>query len=111
LGEEEDGKSRSKREKTGEALEKVEAWVGKQFEIALGANPSTGYVWEPHFDSNRISLVSRRYRSEQKMVGGAGCEVFTFLALERGKTEIEMILKRRWEKGFLKKESFEIFVR
>ena len=42
------------------------------------------------------------------MLGGTGCGVFTFLALERGKTEIKMILKRRWEKGFLKKEIFEI---
>ena len=76
----------------------------------MKANPATGYRWEPHFDSNRISLIERKYKSKQKKTGGAGLEIFTFKALETGSAEIEMILKRPWEESFLNKEIFEIAV-
>ena len=92
-------------------MEKIETMVGKKFEVSLRANPSTGYRWEPHFDSSRISLIDRRYQGEQRVIGGGGWEIFTFVALRIGKTEIKMILKRGWQKGFLKKEVFEILVR
>ena len=111
MAEARDGKSRSKREKAGEVLEKLEARVGKPFEIALGANPSTGYRWEAHFDSSRISLAGRRYQGEQKMTGGGGREIFTFLALKVGETEIKMILKRPWEREFVKKEILKILIK
>ena len=91
-------------------MAKIETGIGKKFEVSLKANPATGYRWEPHFDSNRISLVEQRYKSEQKRTGGAGLAIFTFKALKTGSTEIEMILKRPWEEGFLEKEVFEIAI-
>lgn len=91
-------------------MAKIETRVGKKFEVSLKANPATGYRWEPHFDSNRISLLERRYKSEQKKTGGGGLEIFTFRALETGNTEIELILKRPWEESFLNKEIFEIVI-
>lgn len=85
--------------------------AGKEFQISLRANPSTGYVWGAHFDSNRISLIDKRYKSKKKMIGGGGWEIFTFLALKTGEIEIEIILKRPWEKEFLKKEIFKILIK
>ena len=92
-------------------MARIETRVGKEFEVSLKANPATGYRWEPHFDSKRISLIERRYKSKQKKTGGAGLEIFTFEALETGSAEIEMILKRPWEESFLNKEIFEIAVK
>ena len=92
-------------------MEKIITEVGEAFEISLRGNPSTGYRWEPQFDSTLLSLIDRRYQSAQRKTGSAGLEILNFRALKAGKTEIAVILKRQWEKDIAKKEIFEILIK
>lgn len=92
-------------------MEKIETKVGEAFDIALKGNPSTGYRWQPQFDSTLISLVDQRYESENKKTGSAGLEIFTFRALKACKTDIVMVLRRQWEKESIQREIFEVLIR
>jgi predicted secreted protein len=64
---------------------------GQEFTITLRTNPSTGYHWEPHFNSNALSLTSRTFISDPNpynLVGVPGSELFTFRSLVKGTTAV-----------------------
>jgi predicted secreted protein len=90
--------------------EKIQTNVGKQFEISLKGNPSTGYRWEPLYDATIIDFFDQGYQSETGKPGSSGVETFHFRALKVGHTEVVMTLKRRWEREALQKEIFEISI-
>jgi predicted secreted protein len=58
---------------------------GQNFTIQLRSNPSTGYHWEPTYDSSYINFISRAYiASSLPMPGAPGADVFTFLGTQQG---------------------------
>ena len=64
---------------------------GQQFPIALLANVSTGYHWQPTFDTGALALQSQTFAStatSTPLPGAGGAEVFTFQALRVGTTSI-----------------------
>lgn len=73
----------------------------QEFTIALGSNVTTGYSWQPVFDSNFLSLVKDDYRNgdnaDGKIVGAPGVEYFTFKALKTGNIKVTFTYKRPWE--------------
>ncbi|MFC2018517.1 protease inhibitor I42 family protein [Chloroflexota bacterium] len=75
--------------------------VNREFIIALGSNPTTGYRWEASYDENRLSLVENTFQpgesTEKGMVGAGGTELFRFKAQNKGETEISLLYKRPWE--------------
>ena len=75
----------------------VTATVGEEFAIALEANPTTGYRWEPEYDTSLVRLVEREFSSTGTGIGSAGSECFHWLALAKGITPIRFIYKRTWE--------------
>jgi inhibitor of cysteine peptidase len=71
--------------------EPLTAGQGQNFTITLRSNPSTGYHWEPHFDSAALSLTDSVYAGDpnpHNLVGVPGFQVFTFQGLAKGTTTI-----------------------
>src|ERR1700676_3969543 len=68
----------------GSASGSVQLPLGRELEVELGANPTTGYTWRLDAGSSgRVRLKSRAYRSSAPSGGqarlGAGCiERFVF---------------------------------
>lgn len=79
--------------------------VGKDFNIALDSNATTGYQWQlaRPLNTKIVRYVKNLYRSNasqnSKMVGVGGKEYWTFRALKKGQTEIVFKYVRPWEKG------------
>ena len=64
---------------------------GQNFTITLRSNPSTGYHWEPHFDSAALSLTGSVFVSDpnpNNLVGVPGSQIFAFQGLAKGTTTI-----------------------
>jgi inhibitor of cysteine peptidase len=55
--------------------------VGEDFVVALAANPTTGYQWEPHFDAVLVQLIERILAAPGPGIGSGGTERFRFRAL------------------------------
>jgi inhibitor of cysteine peptidase len=82
----------------------VMAEEGKEFTVRLASNRTTGYQWRPAtpHDDRVVRLVRSDYVPfEGAPVGGGGEDIFTFLAVGRGNTEITMEYVRPWEKPHL----------
>lgn len=75
--------------------------VGQEFIIALGSNPTTGYSWQPEFDSNNLALTNKEYKADdttgKQIVGAGGTEYFHFKALKNGESTIKFTYYRPWE--------------
>ena len=75
--------------------------VNQEFVIALGSNPTTGYMWQESYDENMLELVEKTYElgkeAKEGMVGAGGVEYFRFKTLKTGETEITLVYKRPWE--------------
>ena len=79
------------------------------FKISLESNPTTGYVWEALFDGAFLDLKKKDFKaSDAKSVGAGGKEIFTFIPIRTGKTEITMVHKRPWESASLEERKFPI---
>ena len=89
----------------------MNATLNLDFTIMLGSNPTTGYVWEATFDSDLLKLKKKDFlASDAVSVGSGGKEIFTFLPLKTGKTEILMIRKRPWESTSIEERVFPILI-
>ncbi|MFH1643060.1 MAG: protease inhibitor I42 family protein [Patescibacteria group bacterium] len=77
----------------------IKVKIREDFVISLKSNPTTGYIWEPNFESQYIELVKRDYQFDSKddVIGGGGKEIFVFSALQSGETEIQFYYFRPWE--------------
>ncbi len=75
--------------------------VNQEFVIALGSNPTTGYMWQESYDENILELVEKTYElgkeAKEGVVGAGGVEYFRVKALKIGETEITVVYKRPWE--------------
>ena len=79
----------------------IDISVNKEFVIALGSNPTTGYMWQESFNETMLELVEKIYKqgkeSRQGTVGAGGVEYFRFKTLKAGEAEITLVYKRPWE--------------
>jgi uncharacterized protein YggE/predicted secreted protein len=77
----------------------VHASANEEFQITLDSNPSTGYQWQVRsIDETVARLVNDEYIPPASgLVGASGEQVFTFEALEEGKTTIKLEYVRPWE--------------
>ncbi len=83
--------------------ESIEIATGKNFAIKLVSNPTTGYGWQLAEPLNEyvVSLVTNMYepaKTDRRVVGSGGHEIWTFNAVGKGRTEIAMEYLRSWEK-------------
>ena len=80
--------------------------------VELPGNPTTGYSWRVKaYDKGILKLVSRRYdRTSNRMqgiassaqttrIGQGGVFMFSFKSIAAGKTTLEFVYTRPWEKN------------
>lgn len=92
----------------------IEIGAGKQFIIALEANPTTGYGWETDFDKSFLKLVRSEFKpakAEPGMVGVGGEQSFTFEGLKEGRTEVTLTYKRPWEQDLADQKVFMVYIK
>jgi inhibitor of cysteine peptidase len=79
----------------------INTGVNQEFMIALGSNITTGYSWQPKYDTNIITLVNKEYKADdttgKQIVGAGGTEYFHFKTSKTGETKIEFTYYRPWE--------------
>ena len=76
----------------------IQVTVGDSFAIQMAGNPSTGYTWQVHADSQRLELLSQEFEPGGEGIGAGGQEVFRFRVLAAGETEIDCEYRRPWDK-------------
>lgn len=87
----------SKKPTTG----RIEVAVEREFSVTLPSNPTTGYHWElaAALDEGIVKLVNSTYQAPATdLLGAGGEEIWTFKAVGRGETVIELKYVRPWEK-------------
>jgi predicted secreted protein len=82
--------------------------IHKQFVIELEAIPGAGYTWELTRHPEEIRLVSRKFISTSKSVGGTSIQRFTLVAIQPGIYSLGFEYKRRWEKSSVSTSEFMI---
>jgi inhibitor of cysteine peptidase len=75
------------------ATQKTQLTVAQDqlFAIGLRSNPSTGYQWQVHYDSNYVTLIKQTFISDPHppgKVGVGGYDLCIFTALKEGTTAI-----------------------
>ncbi|MFC1717083.1 protease inhibitor I42 family protein [Candidatus Poribacteria bacterium] len=89
--------------------ETIEVETGEQFTISLQSNPTTGYSWQPKFDSRFLELVESKFASSSpELIGAGGLETFVFLAHREGQAEITLEYQRPWEDQPIGKQSRKV---
>jgi inhibitor of cysteine peptidase len=81
--------------------DKVEVVMGREFSLTLASNATTGYHWElaAPLDEALVKLVSNTYQAPRTgLLGAGGQEIWTFRAVGRGQTVIQLKYVRPWEK-------------
>jgi inhibitor of cysteine peptidase len=90
----------------------ISVGVNKEFVIALGSNPTTGYSWQESYDETMLKLVEKTYKpgkaAKLGLIGAGGVEYFRFKALKAGTTEITMDYKRPWEEKAIDQKVFAV---
>jgi len=76
----------------------VIAKVGKEFNIDLLSNRTTGHRWKAEYDPALLQLANINYEPNSDKIGAGGTESFRFKSLKKGKTLIKMIYGRPWER-------------
>lgn len=75
---------------------------GNTLEIALSANPTTGYTWHSEVsDESVISLKDSSYKEDEHesgMTGVGGTQTYIFEGIKEGRCEISLLYYRNWEK-------------
>jgi predicted secreted protein len=77
----------------------VEVPLGREFELDLGANPTTGYTWRCDLaSSGRVRLKSRDFQPSASgpplRVGAGGIERFVFEAAAAGTERVHFEYRR-----------------
>ena len=80
----------------------IAAKVGDTFVIKLESNATTGYSWRlAELKTGTVEKVSNVYepaKTQGRLVGSGGIEVWTFKAVSKGNVTITLEYVRPWEK-------------
>ena len=73
---------------------------GKEFEIHLSENPTTGFLWTVLDLPPNIKFIDKKFihSDASSVVGAGGLRIFIFKALKPRKAKLRFLLKRSWEK-------------
>lgn len=86
----------------------VDLTIGSELEVHLEANKSTGYSWQLK-SNDSVAVISDSYAPEEiETVGVGGVQKFTLQAQRSGRSELEFIYSRAWEKGVEPAEKFQL---
>jgi inhibitor of cysteine peptidase len=79
--------------------------------IMLKSNPTTGFRWQiVRNNPEQLKLVDKSKYVPDKggKIGGGGRQIFEFLALEPGRSELELVYRRPFEKDVKPAKTFKI---
>lgn len=82
--------------------EMISARAGRHFTITIPANPTTGYQWQlaRPLNDKMIQFIRSEYIADNTgAVGSGGKEIWTFRALQAGRSAIALKYARTWEKN------------
>ena len=84
---------------TGSATAGVRVPLGRELEVELRANPTTGYTWRNRLDDpKRLRLKTQGFRTggsgDQAPLGGGGVQLFTFEATALGTAQLDFEYRR-----------------
>ena len=86
--------------------------VGAVFDIALGCNPSTGYMWQSNPLPEGLALLGSEFAAPaHAQVGDPGQQTFHLRAERAGHYAVVLVLKRRWEAEPIETHSVEVEAR
>ncbi len=86
--------------KENEMISEISIKIGDVLNLEFESNPSTGYQWFVKYDETMLKLLHSKFvESDTKnLVGAPGKQSFKFRAIKKGKTTLEFVYKRQWEK-------------
>ena len=95
--------------------ETIKVAVGKDFEIKLKANVTTGYQWflDENYDKNVLTFIKQDYvadKTAQPMVGSGGTAIFSLKAKQKGTTKLKLQYKRFHEETAVEMKVYKIEV-
>ena len=90
----------------------VELRPGDMLEVVLDGNPTTGYVWEmASGDTAVVKPVGEpEFKAETDAIGSGGKVTLQFEAVALGKTVLQLIYHRTFEKDVSPIKTFEVTV-
>jgi len=95
----------------------VDVAVGDSFTVTLCSNPTTGFQWSELADigdQTVLQQIDHRLETpegqEPPAPGSPGKEVWTFKALEEGKSSVSMAYSRPWQGGEKGEWTFDLTV-
>lgn len=80
----------------------IKAKIGELFIVELLSNVTTGFEWRINgiLDNYKLELINHFYTPPQKAIPGrGGKEIFEFIPVSKGKTNIRFVYIRSWEKN------------
>ena len=93
----------------------IEIAKKQELEVALEANPTTGYSWRVSGLADSSILRQKggsRYERKSDLIGGGGIEKYRFEALREGRVDLVFEYQRPWEdKEPVKKYTLGVIVR
>ena len=94
--------------------------AGSEFSIKLASNVTTGYSWRISGNLNgkilkktgSVYIVGEETAEPEPLVGRGGAETWTFKAIAKGSTKLNLEYVRPWEKGVkpVKSQTFSVTV-
>ncbi len=85
---------------------------GDTLEIALDANPTTGYTWEvaPGSDDLVALQGEPQFKADTSALGSGGIMTLQFKAVKQGTAPLKLIYHRAFEAGVAPLQSFEVTI-
>jgi predicted secreted protein len=82
-------------------ISEFEVEIGDKIRMELCSNPTTGFQWEYEMTTENVLKEEDHDFEEpaEDVVGAAGIELWTFEAVEKGTTEVQMEYSQPWEGG------------
>jgi inhibitor of cysteine peptidase len=91
----------------------IELSPGDSLVVTLDSNPSTGFSWSISGITDEVVIgeVSNEFNgADTGMMGAGGQEVWTFEAVDKGTSTIEMQYSRSWETGVEPAGTFNVTI-
>jgi predicted secreted protein len=89
-----------------------EVEVGDKIRVELCSNPTTGFQWDYETTIENVLKEEDHDFEEPKgdVPGAAGIEVWTFEAVEKGTTEVQMEYSQPWQGGLKAEWTYTVIV-
>jgi inhibitor of cysteine peptidase len=89
---------------------RVSVQLGGRFVLELESNPTTGYRWEPEFDTGMLRLASHRFEPGADRPGAGGRQRFEFEGTRVGRAPLRFHYRSTWRAGTARELEYDVAV-